>query len=98
MTDLRTRWPDEFNDGVRAAMGRCNGSREKGGYPLGFHDWPLDRRNAWWAGFNVGYENRLKRMGPPPPYDILSDRTLTTREREEIARVRYLLAIREGRR
>ena len=71
---------------------RFDGEREPGGYPRGFHAWPLDRRNSWFAGFNVGFHDRLKLMGPPPPYDILTDSTLTAREREEITRVRRLLA------
>jgi hypothetical protein len=28
------------------------------GYPRGFHQWPLDRRNAWYAAFNLGYHQR----------------------------------------
>ena len=29
-------------------------------YPRGFTDWPLERRNAWFAGFNVGYCDRKR--------------------------------------
>jgi hypothetical protein len=55
------RWPQEFNDGARSAfLQRCNGPREKGGYPLGFHGWPLARRDAWFAGFNCGRLDRLR--------------------------------------
>ena len=51
---LRQRWPTEFRDGARGAfLMRFDGQREPGGYPLGFHGWPLERRNAWFAGFNV---------------------------------------------
>jgi hypothetical protein len=97
LTSPRNKWPAEFRDGARCAFLRqFDGNREKGGYPLGFHRWPLDRRNAWFAGFNVGFHDRLKLMGPPPPYDILSDPTLTAREREEITRVRRLLGLRRG--
>jgi hypothetical protein len=49
---IRSRWPEEFRDGARRALLRA------GGYPSGFHEWPLDRRNAWFAGFNVGYCER----------------------------------------
>jgi len=58
---LRAAWPAEFNDGARCAfMGKYNGARELGGYPKGFHDWPLDRRNAWYAGWNCGDIDREK--------------------------------------
>jgi hypothetical protein len=58
---LRSRWPDEFRDGARCAfLQRYDGDRERGGYPLGFHCWPLDQRNAWFAGFNVGFHDRLR--------------------------------------
>jgi hypothetical protein len=36
------------------------GEREAGGYPAGFHRWPLERRNAWVAGFNGGFHDRLR--------------------------------------
>ncbi len=57
---LRDRWPDEFNDGLLCALTRYfpGSERERGGYPRGFHQWPLGQRNAWFAGFNVGYHNR----------------------------------------
>jgi hypothetical protein len=53
---LRAKWPDEYNDGVRCGYGKPPaGERLKGGYPVGFSSWELERRNAWWAGFNEGY-------------------------------------------
>jgi hypothetical protein len=59
IAELRSRWPDEFKDGARCAfLRRYDGKREKGGYPLGFRRWPLDRRNAWFAGSNKGYHDR----------------------------------------
>jgi len=52
---IRKAWPTEFNDSARCAfLQRHDGDREKGGYPLGFHRWSPDRRNAWFAGFNKG--------------------------------------------
>jgi hypothetical protein len=27
-------------------------------YPAGFHDWPLEKRNGWWAAFNL---DRIRR-------------------------------------
>jgi hypothetical protein len=58
---IRQRWPAEFDDGARSAfLRRSDGPREKGGYPLGFHGWPLARRDAWFAGFNLGRIDRLR--------------------------------------
>jgi hypothetical protein len=59
---LRSRWPDEFRDGARCGLLReYPGDRERGGYPRGFHQWPLERRNAWYAGFNLGHYQRETR-------------------------------------
>jgi hypothetical protein len=64
---LKSKYPTEFRDGARTAfLGKGDGpAREKGDYPLGFDDWPLERRNAWYAGFNVGLCDRafLKKAG-----------------------------------
>jgi hypothetical protein len=58
---IRERWPHEFRDGARCGfLQRYDGNRERGGYPLGFHRWPLERRNAWYAGFNRGFCDRLR--------------------------------------
>ncbi len=58
---LLGRWPVEFRDGARCGLLReYPGDREAGGYPRGFHKWPLDRRNAWYAGFNLGFHERLR--------------------------------------
>lgn len=58
---LRSRWLAEFRDAARCGfLLRVDGEREAGGYPKGFHRWPLERRNAWFAGFNVGFHDRLR--------------------------------------
>ncbi len=58
---LRQRWPDEFRDGARCGfLSRFDGKREKGGYPRRFHVWPIERRNAWFAGLNIGFHDRLR--------------------------------------
>ena len=63
---LRDRWPNEFRDGARCGfLGRTDGARETGGYPSGFHGWPLDRRNAWFSGFNRGRLDRASIMRRP---------------------------------
>jgi hypothetical protein len=57
---FKEQWPDEYRDGARCAfLRRFEGDREEGGYPRGFHEWPLERRNAWFAGFNRGFHDRL---------------------------------------
>jgi hypothetical protein len=63
---LRRPWPAEFADGLRCGiLGDPDETppRERGGYPQGFHGWPLEKRNAWFAGFNFGYSERKKRRG-----------------------------------
>jgi hypothetical protein len=48
--------PPKFLDGGEVAyFGKAEGEREKGGHPKGFRDWALERRNAPFAGFNVGW-------------------------------------------
>ncbi len=57
---LKRAWPDEWRDGYYCGFSRkFDGEREAGGYPLGFHQWPLARRNAWCAGVNLGRCDRL---------------------------------------
>lgn len=61
---LHCKWPKEFADGFQyGATGKELGERLKGGYPVGFHFWPLERRNAWYAGFNQGYHDRKGKKG-----------------------------------
>lgn len=52
---LRLAYPAEFTDGAR------RGYSSDHLYPSGFNDWPLERRNAWFAGWNKGYLDRKKR-------------------------------------
>ncbi len=52
---IRAAWPAEFDDGARCGFsGNFDGPRELGALPREFHSWPLERRNAWYAGFNKG--------------------------------------------
>ena len=61
VAQLRQLWPDEFRDGARCGfLHRFDGDRESGGYPRGFHTWLLGRRNSWFSGFNVGFQDRLR--------------------------------------
>ena len=48
---------DEFADGAKRAF---TGAKR---YPRGFVSWPLEDRNAWFAGFNVGYCDRRRLEG-----------------------------------
>ena len=58
---FREQWKTAFDDGVRCGfLQKFEGAREPGGYPKEFHDWPLARRNAWFAGFNKGSVERKK--------------------------------------
>jgi hypothetical protein len=58
---LEGLWPDAFRDGVRAGYGLFPAVHLPGGYPHGFHAWPLEKRNAYFAGFNVGFTDRRRR-------------------------------------
>lgn len=59
-TVLRKAWPAEFDDGARCAFAlNFPGEREAGGYPKGFHTWPLAQRDAWFCGYNKGRCDRL---------------------------------------
>jgi hypothetical protein len=49
---IREAFPAEFKDGAQ------RGFLKNPLYPSRFLDWPLGRRNAWFAGFNVGYCDR----------------------------------------
>jgi hypothetical protein len=56
---LKQAWPEAFADGERVAfLQRFAGERERGGYPRAFHRWPLNRRNAWFCGYNFGLLER----------------------------------------
>jgi hypothetical protein len=53
---LADRWPEEFRLGYRFGFrGKADPPCDQAGYPAGFHGWPLDRRNAWFAGWNSGF-------------------------------------------
>jgi hypothetical protein len=53
---IERAFPAEFADGRRRAF---IGNKL---YPRRFKDWPLDRRNAWFAGWNVGYLERKRTL------------------------------------
>jgi hypothetical protein len=60
---LKSSWPDEFRDGERCAfLRKFKGKRESGGFPLGFHTWPLERKNSWYCGYNIGLIERQRAL------------------------------------
>ena len=57
---LRERYPDAFNAGARRGFAmKLSDDTEPGGYPKGFHVWSPDRRNAYFAGWNLGNFKRV---------------------------------------
>lgn len=56
---LRELFPEVWEDGRQCGLGRVpDGERLRGGLPLGFHQWPQDRRTAWAEGFSAGLAER----------------------------------------
>ena len=51
---IRRAYPIEFADGAKRAY------RGDYLYPAGFQQWSIERRNAWFSGFNLGYCDRKK--------------------------------------
>ena len=60
---LKRLYPNAFKDGLLVGAGIKEGPREPGGYPKGFHQWELEKRNAWWAGANLGYLQKHQHQG-----------------------------------
>jgi hypothetical protein len=56
---LCAKFPREFEHGYRyGRVGEFQRPCDAGGYPIGFHTWELVRKNAWYAGFNLGNVER----------------------------------------
>jgi hypothetical protein len=56
---LCAKFPREFEHGYRTGyLGENQPPCDAAGYMIGHHTWPLDRKNAWFAGFNLGYAER----------------------------------------
>jgi hypothetical protein len=69
--DLKANHPAAFREGMRLGLGlTLKAEREPGGYPKGFHGWPLEKRNAWFAGFNIGRIEHARRVAQPPDEDF----------------------------
>lgn len=53
--ELLKRYPAEFEHGYLSGFtGELQSPCDQAGCPSGFHSWPLQRRNAWYAGWNLG--------------------------------------------
>jgi hypothetical protein len=53
------KFPAEFEHGYRTGyLGENQPPCDPAGYMIGHHTWPLDRRNAWFAGWNLGNVER----------------------------------------
>jgi hypothetical protein len=57
--ELCRRFPNEFEHGYRTGyLGENQPPCDAAGYMIGHHTWPLVRKNAWFAGFNLGHVER----------------------------------------
>jgi hypothetical protein len=56
---LCAKYPEEFEHGYQFGLtGNPPLPCDAAGYPIGFRAWPLERCNAWWAGWNLGNVQR----------------------------------------
>jgi hypothetical protein len=57
--ELCRQFPQEFEHGYRTGyLGENQPPCDAAGYMIGHHTWPLDRKNTWFAGFNLGHFER----------------------------------------
>jgi hypothetical protein len=57
--ELCRRFPQAFEHGYRTGyLGEFQHSCDAAGYMIGHHTWPIERRNAWFAGWNLGNVQR----------------------------------------
>jgi hypothetical protein len=54
---LRARWRSAWEHGAKRGF---EGEHAGGSYPQHFARWPLDQRNSWFCGFNVGLNDRMR--------------------------------------
>jgi len=58
---LKAEWPAEYADGERMGKERFTS------YPRGLlYEWSEDRKDAWWAGYNVSWAERAKGLKGAP--------------------------------
>jgi hypothetical protein len=52
---LCAKFPDEFEHGYRTGyLGENQPPCDAAGYMIGHHTWPLERKNSWFTGWNLG--------------------------------------------
>jgi len=57
--NLFSKYPEEFEHGYLSGFtGEHQKPRDAAGYMIGHHTWPAERKNAWFAGFNLGHAER----------------------------------------
>ena len=47
---------------LRFPSARYDGPREEGGYPRGFFQRPIEKRNAWFCAFILGFVERQRAL------------------------------------
>jgi hypothetical protein len=53
--ELLAKYPAEFRHGYLSGYtGENQPPCDAAGYMIGHHTWPLERKNAWFAGWNLG--------------------------------------------
>jgi hypothetical protein len=72
-------FPGEYRDGLMCGFSRHFPGQRDGGFPRGFHRWPREKRNAWFAGFDAGFHDWLS--GRYPQVERTIRRELERRER-----------------
>jgi hypothetical protein len=56
---LCRQFPQEFEHGYRTGyLGEPQQPCDAAGYMIGHHTWPLERKNAWFVGWNHGNVQR----------------------------------------
>jgi hypothetical protein len=56
---LLAKYPAEFEHGyITGFTGEFQKPCDVAGYPVGFHIWPLEQKNAWYLGWNLGNVER----------------------------------------
>lgn len=57
--ELLLNFPIEYEHGYLSGFtGEPQAPCDAAGYPIGLNDWPIERRNSWFAGWNLGNSER----------------------------------------
>jgi hypothetical protein len=61
--NILMNWPEAFCDGYAWGSGLTLPTpRDAGGYPIGYHEWPADKKRAWDWGLKDAL-NLLRGLG-----------------------------------